>query len=139
MTVRDDIIGTGWRFPLRPDPRGRLSYTTGRENIEQSLKILLLTNQRERVMRAAFGTTAREQLFAPGSERALRLLEKAVSDAIRDFEPRVEVLNLAAEADPRDPTHVNLEIEYQIRSTYVRGALVFPFYVEGLGPAGGGV
>lgn len=137
MAVRDDIIGTGWRFPIRPDGRGRLSYVTGAGNIEQSLKILLLTNQRERVMRAGFGTTARQQLFSPGSEKGLRLLERSVADAIRDFEPRVEVLNLRAEADPRDATHVNVEIEYLIRSTYVRGSLVFPFYIEGLGPGGG--
>ena len=39
--------------------------------------MLLLTALRERLMRPAFGTSIREQLFAPGSERTLRLLEQA--------------------------------------------------------------
>jgi phage baseplate assembly protein W len=134
MAVRDDIIGTGWRFPILPDARGRLGYVAGEENIDQSLRILLLTNLRERVMRSDFGVSAREQLFAPGSEKGLRLLERSVATALRDHEPRIEVLNLRAEADPRDPTHVNLEISYEIRATYVRGNLVFPFYVDGFGP-----
>jgi uncharacterized protein len=134
MGVRDDIIGTGWRFPILPDARGRLGYVTGEENIEQSLRILLLTNLRERVMRSDFGTSAREQIFSAGSEKGLRLLERSVATALRDWEPRIDVLNLRAEADPRDETHVNVEIDYQIRATYVRGNLVFPFYVDGFGP-----
>lgn len=134
MSIREDIIGTGWRFPILPDPRGRLGYVGGQDNIEQSLHILLLTNLRERVMRADFGTTAREQLFLPGSEKGLRLLEKSIEAAIRDHEPRIEVLNLRAETEPGDPTHVNVEIDYRVRASYVRGNLVFPFYVEGAGP-----
>lgn len=137
MGVRDDIIGTGWRFPILPDARGRLGYVSGADNIEQSLRILLLTNLGERVMRSDFGTSAREQIFSPGSEKALRLLEKSVADALRDHEPRIDVLNLRAEADPRDETHVNIEIDYQIRASYVRGSLVFPFYFDGFGPEEG--
>lgn len=134
MGVRDDIIGFGWRFPINPDARGRLGYVGGEDNIEQSLRILLLTSLRERVMRSDFGTSAREQIFSPGSEKGLRLLERSVDAALRDHEPRIEVLNLRAEADPRDETHVNVEIDYQIRASYVRGNLVFPFYIDGFGP-----
>jgi hypothetical protein len=131
MAIQSDIIGTGWRFPILPDARGRLGYVGGEENIEQSLRLLLLTNLRERVMRGGFGTSARENLFAPGSEKVLRLLERSVAAAIRDHEPRIEVRNLRANADARDPTHVNVEIDYEIRATYVRGNLVFPFYLAG--------
>jgi phage baseplate assembly protein W len=131
MAILDDIIGIGWRFPILPDALGRLGYVAGQANIEQSLKILLLTNLRERVMRAGFGTDAREQLFAPGSEKVLRLLERSVAAAIRDFEPRINVLNLRAEADPRDPTQILVQIDYEVRATYVRGNLVFPFYLAG--------
>ena len=134
MSVRDDIIGSGWRFPILPDSRGRLAYVGGVDNIDQSLRILLLTNLRERVMRSDFGTTAREQIFSAGSEKGLRLLEQSVAAALRDHEPRIEVLNLRAEANPRDQTHVNVEIDYQIRASYVRGNLVFPFYIDRLGP-----
>lgn len=134
MSVRDDIIGTGWRFPILPDARGQLAYVAGEENIEQSLHILLQTNLRERVMRGDFGTSARQQLFSPGSEKGLRLLERSIAAALRDHEPRIDVLNLRAEADLRDRTHVSIEIDYQVRASYVRGNLVFPFYLDGLGP-----
>ncbi len=133
MAILDDIIGKGWPFPILPDARGRLAYSGGEENIQQSLRVLLQTNFRERVMRSDFGTSARQQLFSPGSEKGLRLLEQSVAAAIRNHEPRVAVLNLRAETDPRDRTHVSVEIEYEIRASYVRGTLVFPFYLDGAG------
>ena len=137
MTVSNDIIGTGVRFPLRPDGRGALGYAAGADNIEQSLKLVLLTNVRERVMRSEFGSKLREMLFAPGSEQSLRLIETSVAEAIRDWEPRVDVLSITAAADPRQPSHVIIDLSYRIRATYVRGNLVFPLYVEGA-EAGGG-
>jgi uncharacterized protein len=135
MPIRNDIIGTGVRFPLRPDARGRLGYATGQENIEQSLKLLLLTSVRERVMRSSFGSKLRELLFSGGGEQGLRLLESTVAESIRDWEPRVDVLSISATTDPREPSHVIIDLSYSIRATHVRGNLVFPFYVEGAGEA----
>jgi uncharacterized protein len=133
MAVSDDIIGTGVRFPLKPDARGRLGYVTGADNIEQSLKLVLLTNVRERVMRSSFGSKLREMVFSPGSEQSLRLVETTVAEAVRDWEPRIDVLSITAEADPRTPSHVIIDLSYLIRATYVRGNLVFPLYVDGAG------
>src|SRR3954452_1123255 len=98
MPVHDDIIGTGMRFPIRPDARGRLAFASGADDIEQSLKLVLLTNVRERVMRREFGSKLREMVFAPGSEQSLRLVESSVAEAIRDWEPRIDVLSIVAEA-----------------------------------------
>jgi uncharacterized protein len=130
MAAQDDIIGTGWRFPLRPDASGKLSYITGPQNIEQSLHILLMTRVRERVMRREFGCKAHDMVFSPGSEQGLRLLEVAVRDAIRDFEPRIDLLNVAATTDLAEPSRVTVDIGYRIRASYVRGNLVFPFYLD---------
>ena len=133
MSARDDIIGSGWRFPIRPDAGGRLGYVTGPDNIEQSLRVLLLTRLRERVMRREFGCKAGDLVFTPGSEQGLRLLETSVSDAVRDFEPRVDLLSVDATADLSQPYRVTVEVSYEIRATYVRGTLVFPLYLEGGG------
>ncbi len=138
MPVLDSLIGNGLRFPLLPDSTGQLGYVTGEDNIEQSLKLLLLTALRERPMRSDFGAGIREQLFAPGSERTLRLLEQGIRAAIRDNEPRIEVDNVSATPDAREPTYVLVEIAYRIRASYVRGNLVFPFYLDGPGQAAPG-
>ena len=91
------FLGRGWRFPIQPDDTGRLAYSEGEHNIEHSLKVLLLTALGERVMRIDFGTRAQEMVFAPGGEAQLRLLEMTVREAVRDWEPRVELLDVRAE------------------------------------------
>jgi len=128
-----EFKGTGWAFPVRPDLGGGLGFTSGDANIEQSLLLLLRTVQGERVMRASFGTKARDLVFAPGSIQNLRLLETTVSEAIRDFEPRVIAEQVRAELDPRDETIAVVDVTYRVRQTNTRDNLVFPFYLGTLG------
>jgi uncharacterized protein len=125
----DGFLGTGWVFPIRPDRGGRLGYVSGEANIEQSLLILLQTVQGERVMRPKFGTRARELVFAPGSVQNLRLLETTVREAIRDFEPRVDLVSVVAELDPDDSTRAIVDVTYRVRRTNSRANLVFPYYL----------
>jgi phage baseplate assembly protein W len=123
------LIGLGWRFPILPDETGSLTYVGGDVNVEQSLKILLLTGLRERVMRSDFGCRAPGLVFAPGSVQYLGLLENTVREAIRDWEPRVKTEDITTEVDPEDETRVTVSISYLVRQTNTRNNLVFPFYL----------
>ena len=127
--IERPFLGRGWRFPILPDETGSLAYVAGDENVEQSLQILLQTDWGQRVMREDFGCKAPRLVFAPGSIQYLRLLETTVKDAIRDWEPRVEVDDVLAEADPKDETRVIVSIGYLVRQTNTRNNLVFPFYL----------
>jgi phage baseplate assembly protein W len=123
------FLGKGWRFPILPDATGSLGYTEGDANVEQSIRITLLTDLQERVMRPSFGCRAPRMVFAPGSIQHLRLLETSVREALRDWEPRVELELVRAEADARDPAHVTVSIRYRVRQTNTRQNLVFPYYL----------
>jgi phage baseplate assembly protein W len=127
--MKNEILGKGWRFPILPDETGSLAYVGNDVNVEQSLRILLLTDLRERVMRADFGCQAPSLVFAPGSLQFLGLLETTVREAIRDWEPRVETESVVAEVDPEDETRVTVQIRYVVRQTNTRNNLVFPFYL----------
>lgn len=127
--MKNEILGKGWRFPILPDETGSLAYVANDENVEQSLKVLLLTDLRERVMRADFGCQAPSLVFAPGSVQYLGLLETTVREAIRDWEPRVDTESVVAEVDPEDETRVTVQISYVVRQTNTRNNLVFPFYL----------
>lgn len=127
------FLGRGWRFPIQPDAGGGLGYTEGGANIEQSLRILLMTSLGERVMRPTFGCEAPRLVFAPGSVQYLGLLETTVREAVRDWEPRVQLDDVAVEAVPGDETRVNVNIDYRIRGSNTRLNLVFPFYLGQVG------
>jgi hypothetical protein len=129
--MANEFVGTGWRFPILPDPTGSIGYVFGDANVEQSLRILLLTELGQRVMRPDFGCKAGQLVFAPGSVQLLGQLETAVRDAIRDWEPRIELESVRAEADPNDSTHISVLVAYKVRPTNTRNNLVFPFYLSG--------
>jgi phage baseplate assembly protein W len=140
--MAEEFRGRGWRFPILPDETGALGWCEGQPNIEQSLKVLLLTELGERVMRPTFGTEAPRMVFAPGSEQYLRLLEQSVVRAVREFEPRVDLLDVRAEPGVSEPgtapeagssgraeARVTVSIAYRVRRTNTSFNLVFPFYL----------
>jgi uncharacterized protein len=123
-----DFLGTGWRFPIMPDEAGRLGYAIGEQSIEHCLRALLLTGTGERVMRPDFGTRAQESVFAPGSVQNLRDLELSIAEAVRTYEPRVELDEVRAEADPADESRITVSVVYRVRRSNTKANLVFPFY-----------
>jgi uncharacterized protein len=133
-----EFLGTGWRFPILPDEAGRLAYASGQESIEHCLRALLLTGLGERVMRPDFGTRAPDLVFAPDSVQNLHDLEDSIREAVRLFEPRVELADVRAEVAPGEESRVTVSIVYRVRRTNTRVNLVFPFYL-GIAAAGGPV
>ena len=128
-----DFLGTGWAFPVLPDPAGGLRYATGEASIQDCLLVLLQTAVGERVMRPDFGTTTPSLVFAPGSPANLRTLESSISDAIYAYEPRVQLDSVVAEPTPGEENQVIVSVTYRIRRTNTKANLVFPFYLDSLG------
>jgi len=112
-----------------PDRAGSLGYVEGDANVEQSLHILLMTELGERVMRSDFGTQAPRLVFSPGSIQYLNLLENTIREAVRDWEPRIDLTQVLVEADLEAEYKVNVSISYTVRRTNTRNNLVFPFYL----------
>jgi|HubBroStandDraft_5_1064220.scaffolds.fasta_scaffold19206_2 phage baseplate assembly protein W len=129
-TTNPGFLGRGWRFPILPDAAGGLGYISGDANVEQSLHILLMTKLGERVMRSDFGTEAPRLVFFPGSTQYLNLLQKTIEDAIVNWEPRVDVTDVTAEADATNPYKVTVSISYTVRQTNNSNNIVFPYYLQ---------
>lgn len=134
--MHQDFRGRGWRFPILPDETGRLGYVEYDQNVEQSLRILLTTALGDRLMRPRFGTEAPRLVFYPGSVQHLRLLETSVQEAVRDWEPRIDLLDVRAEPDPADETRVTVSVSYRVRRSNTRLNMVFPYYLGTVAAAG---
>jgi len=128
-----DFLGTGWAFPILPDPAGGLRYASGEASIQDCLLVLLQTAAGERVMRPDLGTTAPTLVFAPGSPASLRILESSITDAIQQYEPRVEVDSVVAEPVPGQENRVTVSVSYRVRQTNTKANLVFPYYLDSVG------
>lgn len=127
--AQSSFLGKGWKFPILPDASGCLGYVEGDANVEQSVHILLMTQLGERVMRSDFGTEAPRLVFSPGSTQYLRLLENTIREAVVNWEPRIDLTSVTAEADATDTFRITVSISYTVRQTNTSTNLVFPFYL----------
>jgi|SRR5579872_5774411 len=123
-----DIIGSGWAFPVAVDARGRISLARGERDIEEAMKIILLTPRGERPMRPEFGCKIHDLIFAPNNASTIGLARRYVEQALARWEPRITVREVRAYPDSVASGRLLVEIDYQIRSTLDRRTLVFPFY-----------
>jgi phage baseplate assembly protein W len=124
-----DFLASGWSFPLRPID-GRLEYIAGEANVDQSVELLLRTEFGERVMRPDFGTAASELLFESDRDQELHRLETTLTDALRQWEPRVEVETVVATRSASEQATVVVTAAYRIRQTNTRRSVTFPYYLD---------
>jgi uncharacterized protein len=123
------FIGRGFRFPMGVDHRGAIALTSGPEDLDCSIRVVLATAPSERVMRPEFGCKIWDLLFEPVNANTLGLMEQAVGEALAQWEPRIEVQDVLAAPDDDDSSLVRIHVLYRVRATNDRRNLVYPFYV----------
>lgn len=128
MEDNNTILGRGWAFPVSFS-RGSnaANMVQDEEDVVQSLRILLSTIQRERVLEPDFGLDLVHMIFEPLSVPAAALLTRKIEKAILDYEPRIELDNVDYVQDVQKG-RIDITIEYTIRATNTRTNLVYPFY-----------
>lgn len=123
------IVGRGFRFPMGVDHRGSLALTSGPEDLDCSVRVVLATAPGERVMRPEFGCRIWDLMFEPVNANTVGLMAQAVRDALAQWEPRIEVQEVAVVPDPDNSALVRINVAYLARTTNDRRNLVYPFYV----------
>ncbi len=125
-----EFIGQGLAFPLQISQQGGLALAKGVTDIEQAIQIILGTIPGERVMRPEFGSRIHELVFAPDNAGTRRLVAYYVEEALGRWEPRINVIDVDASADPDRPGVLLIEIQYQIKDSYDQRSIVYPFYLQ---------
>lgn len=124
-----DIIGRGWAFPPRIGPQGTILLTHDRNELEQSIIIILTTTPGQRVMRPTFGSRLQELVFAPNNSQTASQAVRHVEEALGMWEPRIRVIKVDAYPDPKKANQLVIEIEYEVKATHDKRSLVYPFYL----------
>ena len=122
------FLGVGWSFPLET-AGGQADMVQFEEDVRQAILIILLTNNGERMMRPTFGAGLNKFLFEPINPTTMSALQTRVHDALIDWEPRIDVIDVTVSASPKQSGTVLIEISYRVRATNSIGNLVYPFYL----------
>ena len=128
MEDNNSFLGRGWAFPVSFAAGGNsVEMVENEEDIEQSLRILLSTMKRERVMLPDYGVNLKEMIFEPLSTSTATRLTNRIGRAILFHEPRITLDGITYDQDVNQGLII-INIEYTIVATNTRTNLVYPFY-----------
>jgi hypothetical protein len=116
-------FGSGLSFPLRVGADGRLATSADEDNVRESLRLILLTEPGERVMREDFGCGLKRFLFEPNTTTTRALIQERVANAVVRWEPRVRVDEVSVDADPDEPTVIHVVLRFRLVATNAAGQL----------------
>jgi phage baseplate assembly protein W len=122
------FLGKGWSFPICIEA-GLTGTAAYEEDVRQAIMIILGTDPGERLMRPDFGAGLSAFVFEPMTPTTLESLRVRVRDALVDWEPRIEVGNVAVTAVV-DEGKVLIDVGYRVLATNSHHNLVYPFYLE---------
>jgi hypothetical protein len=111
------VFGRGIAFPPRLAQDGRWAWSEGEANVRDSIRVILETEQRERLMLPRFGAGVRTFLFEPNTVVTRHQIGERITRALGQWEPRVEVSEVTVDPDPRDPTAAIATIRYKLVAT----------------------
>jgi phage baseplate assembly protein W len=88
------------------------------------------TEPGERVMRPDFGAGLARFVFEPVNTTTMALVRTRVHDALVDWEPRIEVVEVTVRTDAAERNLLLIDMSYRVRSTNTLHNLVYPFYLR---------
>lgn len=110
------LFGRGMAFPPKV-VNGRVPFSEGEQNIRDAIRIVLLTDQRERIRLPQFGGTLRQFLFEPNTVATRQRIQNQIELALARWEPRIAVQSIAVEPDAADPQAAIATITYRLVAT----------------------
>lgn len=106
-------------FNFLSHPRTKdVTTRSDEEAIKQSVRNLILTRNYERPFRSYLGSQVNQLLFEPMSPLLTTMLERAISDVINNFEPRVVLLGVDVSYSPENNS-MYVTITFRIKNTTV--------------------
>jgi len=135
MASDQSFLGRGWTFPPTFSRGGAdVEMVSGPDDIQQSLQILLATAPGQRVMQELFGCDLEGVLFEQVDQSFINTVTGMVSNAILDYEPRIDLNKLTVSESEQSDGLLLISIDYTVRSTNSRYNMVYPFYLKEAAP-----
>lgn len=124
------FLGKGWSYPVSFMHNGKtVGTSTGEQNIQDSLEILLSTELSERLMHPYFGCGLKRFIYDEINADLISKIKDIVSNAILIYESRIDLVNVKVHLDPGTYGLLIININFVIRSTNTRSNKVYPFYL----------
>lgn len=129
---KENFLGTGWSFPPSFARQGKhIELSSGNEDVEQSIRILLSTLPGERVMREDFGCDLSRYSFSSVNMGTITGIQESLSRSLNMYEKRIRVSSIYIDVDSENPERLSINLEYFLLETNTIHSMIFPFYLQG--------
>ena len=119
-----------WKFPVELDSMtGKVKMSRAGDDIQESIRVILLTRKGERVMNPEFGCGIHDFVFSRLETTRLNMLEKEIQAALTRWEPRIQNLEVSVAPDSQEADKYMILIHYAVIATGQTFSLMYPFYV----------
>jgi len=136
LTTESSFLGVGWSFPPQfTNYNTDVKMVSGKEDIEQSLKILFTTLPGERIMLPDYGCRLLDFLFEEINISLVTLVTEKIKTAILYYEPRITVNAITVTSDTLANANIyndgvlQIHLDYVIKLTNTRNNGVYPYYL----------
>lgn len=114
------IFGRGISFPPRVGPDGRVAWSIGETNVREAIRIILMTDERERLTLPDFGGSLSSFLFEPNTVATRHQIQDRIVKALAQWEPRIRVESVSVDPDANDVQAAIATITYKLVATQAR-------------------
>ena len=126
-----DFIGRGWSFPPAfSEVKKGTEMVSGKQDIDQSLYILLSTSKGENLLNPEYGCNLKDLMFESDTTTLQATIKNLVRQSILFFEPRIVLEKVIVEENPNVLGRIDILIEYVIPNINNRTNMVYPFYLK---------
>jgi uncharacterized protein len=116
---------------LRPDPQGQLHYLNLEDSLRQSIQIILSTRPGEQLMQPDFGGGLATFLHEPNTLITQRRIRDRIYESLTQWESRLLLQRVDVQTVPDQPSHLRVEIVYQIKRTGALQQMGLTMQLEG--------
>ena len=105
----------GWAFPVGVNPHtGKTEMTEPKEDIRQSIRILLSTTRGERLLHPDYGCNLTQFMFEPLNYELVQRIKQEVYTSITKWERRIQNLEINLFQDTAEESRIVIGISYTI-------------------------
>lgn len=126
-----EIFGKGISFPPRVGPDGRVAWSEGDQNIREAIRVILMTELRERLRLPEFGGGLNSYLFEPNTVMTRHQIQERITRSLTQWEPRISVESVDVEADDLDSQSAVAVITYRLIATQARERVSLTVNLQG--------
>lgn len=114
------LYGRSMSFPPRVGNDGRIAWSEGETNIREAIRIILQTEEKERINLPTFGAGLQKYLFEPNTVATQTQIGDRITKALQLWEPRISLNQVDVQPDPSDPQAAIATISYKLVATQVQ-------------------